>query len=207
MPAAKFDITIDQGSDFELSVQVYEDDAVKDLSDYGARSQLRQKVDAANKVDFVTTGSAFDTTGTVKIEMNNITTSGITAGSYVYDIEINNKFSWLANFLIADLADIAIWANNIGFGIAGTATIPSEQEYLLDFAEDGVINMTDSIALGQWVAANRSPQEHNTWVALFAAGNYTSPSNIISRIAQGNYTQEVTRILQGKATVTGEVTR
>ena len=25
MPAAKFDITIDQGSDFELSIQVYED--------------------------------------------------------------------------------------------------------------------------------------------------------------------------------------
>ena len=204
MPAAKFDITIDQGSDFELSIQVYEDDAVKDLTDYGARSQLRQKVDAANKVDFVTTGSAFDTTGTVKIQMNNLTTSGITAGSYVYDIEIYNKFSWLANFPIADLADIAIWANNIGIG---TATIPSEQEYLLDFAEDGVINMTDSIELGQWIAANKTPTELNTWIALYAAGNYTSPSNIINSISQGNYTQEVTRILQGKATVTGEVTR
>ena len=204
MPAAKFDITIDQGSDFELSIQVYEDDAVKDLSDYGARSQLRQKVDAANKVDFVTTGSAFDTTGTVKIEMNNITTSGITAGSYVYDIEIYNKFSWLADFPVADLADIAIWANNIALG---TATIPSEQEYLLDFAEDGVINATDATELGIWIFANRSSTDANTWTSLYAAGNYTSTTNIINRIAQGNYTQEVTRILQGKATVTGEVTR
>ena len=70
MPAAKFDITIDQGSDFELSIQVYEDDAVKDLTDYNARSQLRQKLDASGATSFDTSGSQLNTNGTVRTSVN-----------------------------------------------------------------------------------------------------------------------------------------
>ncbi len=88
MPAGKLDITIDQGSDFELAIQIYEDDAVKNLSGYDARAQLRKKADSPYKVDFVTTGSSFDATGTVKITLANSVTKGIDAGDYVYDLEI-----------------------------------------------------------------------------------------------------------------------
>lgn len=88
MPAAKYNITIDQGSDFELSIQVYEDDDIKNLDGYDARAQLRSKADSPHKVDFDTTGSSFDATGTVKITLANSVTKGIDAGDYVYDIEI-----------------------------------------------------------------------------------------------------------------------
>lgn len=88
MPAAKFDITIDQGSDFEISVQVFENDAVKSLTGYFARAQLRQKLDAAGATNFDTSGSQLDDNGTVKIAMSNQVTKNIVAGAYVYDIEI-----------------------------------------------------------------------------------------------------------------------
>jgi len=88
MTAASHNITIDQGSDFELSIQIYEDDAVKNLDGYDARAQLRNKVGSPYKVDFVTTGSSFDSTGTVKITLTNAVTKLIGAGDYVYDIEI-----------------------------------------------------------------------------------------------------------------------
>ena len=88
MPAAKFDITIDQGSDFELAIQVYEDDAVKNLTDYNARAQLRQKLNAPSPTSFDTSGSQLNTNGTVKIAMSNQVTKNIAAGSYIYDIEI-----------------------------------------------------------------------------------------------------------------------
>jgi len=52
MPAAKFDITIDQGFDFEISVEVFENDAVKNLTGYFARAQLRQKLDASGATSF-----------------------------------------------------------------------------------------------------------------------------------------------------------
>jgi len=88
MPAAKFDITIDQGSDFEITIQVFEDDAVKNLTGYSARSQLRQKLDASGATNFDTTGSQLDTNGKVKIALSNQTTKDIVPGAYVYDIEI-----------------------------------------------------------------------------------------------------------------------
>ena len=88
MPAAKYDITIDQGSDFEISVQVFEDDAPKNLDGFGARAQLRQKLDASGATSFDTSGSQLDSNGTVKIALSNQTTKNITPGAYVYDIEI-----------------------------------------------------------------------------------------------------------------------
>jgi len=88
MPAAKFDITIDQGSDFEISVEVFENDAVKNLTDYFARAQLRLNAGAPSATNFDTSGSQLNSSGTVKIAMSNQVTKNIVAGAYVYDIEI-----------------------------------------------------------------------------------------------------------------------
>ena len=47
MSAGKFNITIDQGSDFSLKLTVKEAGVVKNLTGYSARAQLRTTTTAA----------------------------------------------------------------------------------------------------------------------------------------------------------------
>ena len=86
MSAGKYNITIDQGSTFGLTMTIKEDGSARDLSGYQARAHLRTKAEntatpgatfADGTIVFTCTGS----TGAVQ-------TAGITAGSYVYDLEI-----------------------------------------------------------------------------------------------------------------------
>ena len=88
MTAAKYDLNIDQGSDFEISIVIEEDGAVKNLAGYGARAQMREHTEATTAYDFDTTGSLFDSSGTVKIAMAHTITDDIPAGIYFYDLEI-----------------------------------------------------------------------------------------------------------------------
>ena len=46
MTAAKYDIEIDQGSDFALALTIKENNVAKNLSAYSARGQLRPTVDS-----------------------------------------------------------------------------------------------------------------------------------------------------------------
>ena len=47
MSAGKYDIKIDQGSDFSLQLTVQEDGSVKDLTGFSARAQMRPTVDSS----------------------------------------------------------------------------------------------------------------------------------------------------------------
>jgi len=88
MPAATYNLTIDQGSDFNIDLVVKEGGSVKNLTGYSARAQLRAKRDSS------TAAASFDCTvtsaleGKIRMQLSNATSSGISAGRYYYDLEI-----------------------------------------------------------------------------------------------------------------------
>ncbi len=84
MPAAQYDLVIDQGSDFEISITIEEDGSPMSLTGYGARASMRPNYESGTVHNF----SSSITNSTVKIEMAHTVTDDITAGTYVYDVEI-----------------------------------------------------------------------------------------------------------------------
>lgn len=89
MTAAKYDIEIDQGSDFALAITVSEDGDPRNLTNYDARAQLRPAVDSPDteKTDF-TFDMVNRADGIIVMKLTNTASSAMTAGSYVYDVEI-----------------------------------------------------------------------------------------------------------------------
>jgi hypothetical protein len=88
MSAGKYNITMDQGSDFSLQLTVKESGSAKNLSGYSARGQIRTSASAASAsasfVCTITNAAA----GTLTIALAAATTTSLTAGQYVYDVEI-----------------------------------------------------------------------------------------------------------------------
>jgi hypothetical protein len=88
MAAATYNLTIDQGSDFNIDLVVKEGGSVKNLAGYSARAQLRAKRDSS------TVAASFDCTvtsaseGKIRMQLSNAASSGISAGRYYYDLEI-----------------------------------------------------------------------------------------------------------------------
>lgn len=88
MSAAKYNLFIDQGSDFAIQFTLSEDSATKDLTGYDARAQLRlKKLDTTAAATFTCTVPQ-DSSGIIHMEMNNSTTKDIAAGLYFYDLEL-----------------------------------------------------------------------------------------------------------------------
>lgn len=89
MTAAKYDLEIDQGSSFSTAITVREDDAIKNLSGFAPRAQLRPSIDSADaeKTDF-----SFDisnlATGVIIMKLSHTVTENLKAGVYFYDLEI-----------------------------------------------------------------------------------------------------------------------
>lgn len=89
MAAATYNLSIDQGSDFILDLTVKEGGAVKNLTGYSARAQLRsKKSDATLAASFICTVKDPATSGQISIELPNSVSSALTAGRYFYDLEI-----------------------------------------------------------------------------------------------------------------------
>lgn len=88
MAAGVYDIVIDQGADFALQMVVRENGSLRDLTGYSARAQLRERYgDAAPTASFVCTVPN-PAGGEVLMSMPNATTSGLTPGTYYYDLEL-----------------------------------------------------------------------------------------------------------------------
>lgn len=83
--ALKANLVIDQGTTFASSIEVLdENDNAIELSNYVARGQMRKTYTSSNAVSFTTTTN----TGILVISLTAGQTANITAGRYVYDVEL-----------------------------------------------------------------------------------------------------------------------
>jgi hypothetical protein len=90
--ATKANIVIDQGTTFSTSVTVSAaNGSVLSLSGYTAAAQLRKSYQATNATPFDVTIGSNSELGVLTLSMPANTTQGLTAGRYVYDLEIYNS--------------------------------------------------------------------------------------------------------------------
>jgi len=87
MTAGTYDITIDQGSDFALSVTVSDDGDPRDLSTWDARAKLKKTMSSTGATD-ITVNEANASDGILVMALSHTQTAALEAGSYVYDLEI-----------------------------------------------------------------------------------------------------------------------
>lgn len=84
--AQKLNIVIDQGTSFYTTFNVNDDAGNPiDLTGYIGSSQLRKHYTSSNATPFTVT---MDSSGTVQLSMTSNVTSSLTAGRYVYDVEV-----------------------------------------------------------------------------------------------------------------------
>ena len=88
MTAAAYNLTIDQGSDFSLDLGVKEGGAVKRLTGYSARAQMRATKGASTVAATFSCSIVDASAGSLKMELANSASSAISAGKYYYDLEI-----------------------------------------------------------------------------------------------------------------------
>lgn len=82
--AIKSNIVIDQGTDFEFTVNVADANSeIVTLSGYNGYAQLRKHYTSSRKYDFNVAVTA--NTGEITLTMSANTSANITAGRYVYD--------------------------------------------------------------------------------------------------------------------------
>lgn len=88
MSAARYNLVIDQGSDFAVNFTVKDNGSAKDLTGYSARAQMRTTKSASSVAATFTCSIPTPTNGTVTMSLPNATSSAMAAGTYVYDLEI-----------------------------------------------------------------------------------------------------------------------
>ena len=88
MTAARYDLVIDQGSDFALEFTVSESGTVKNLTGYSARAQLRPTKSSTTLTATFTCNIPTPTNGKILMSLSNSVTNAIAAGTYQYDLEI-----------------------------------------------------------------------------------------------------------------------
>lgn len=93
--AGTYNITLDQGATYS-TLLTYKDSAgaLVDLTGYTARMQARIQVDSASTVLDLTTENGGivlgGAAGTINLLVDAVTTAALTAGQYVYDLELVN---------------------------------------------------------------------------------------------------------------------
>ena len=88
--AIKANLDIDQGSTFQTTVNVTDnDDNIVDLTGYSGVAQMRKHYTSSNYYSF--TIAISPSIGTVTLSMTANTTADITAGRYVYDCELTDS--------------------------------------------------------------------------------------------------------------------
>lgn len=88
--AIKANIIVDQGSSFQTSINVTDDDEnAIDLTNYTAVAQMRKHYTSSNAVNFTATISP--TLGVVTLALTANATNAIAPGRYVYDCELTDN--------------------------------------------------------------------------------------------------------------------
>jgi len=105
MSAGKHNIIIDQGATFELTLTIKIGGSVKDLTGYSARAMLRSKLEATDSTAFtctVTNASG----GVLTMGLTPAQTDAISAGRYVYDLEIFTGSDAIVNRIIEGYVEV-----------------------------------------------------------------------------------------------------
>lgn len=91
MAAGNYDIVIDQGSDFALSITIAEDGSAVNLSTHTVSAQLRP-TPSSNTLSATFTCTVTDAAnGAIKMSLPYATTANISSGKYYYDLEVYNS--------------------------------------------------------------------------------------------------------------------
>ena len=88
MSAGTYNLIIDQGSDFALDLVIKQGGTALNLTNYTGRAQLRTSVEASSASATFTVTVTNAANGALKMQLPAATSSGISAGQYVYDLEI-----------------------------------------------------------------------------------------------------------------------
>ena len=217
MSAAKYDLTIDQGSDFKITLNVKEDGVNKDLTGWSARGQLRETLEADVAEDFNFGSSPYDATGNIVATISNEDAGNLTAGQYFYDIEIFTQKSNVVGYYdtggqfneytAQELADVTRFAQKVG---VSSDTIPTDRQFLLDVNGDGQVSSVDSYAF-LLQSATRDQAFQDAYNTAYASNETSYGTSIVDTLKTGDVaaqgTESSTRILQGKVNVTRQVTR
>ena len=91
MAAGNYDIVIDQGEDFALSIALSEDGSAINLNSHTVSAQLRPTPSSNTLTATFTCTVVNAASGTLKMSLPYATTANISAGKYYYDLEIYNS--------------------------------------------------------------------------------------------------------------------
>jgi hypothetical protein len=100
MTAARYDLVIDQGSDFAIEFTVAEAGTAKNLSGYSARAQLRATKSSSSVAATFTCTIPTPANGKINMTLPNGTSAALTAGRFFYDLEIFTSGDALVNRLL-----------------------------------------------------------------------------------------------------------
>jgi hypothetical protein len=117
MTGSQYDITMQQGSTFELSLAVKDASGnTKDLTDYSAEMQIRSSYSAANPTETLSTSGGEITisgnTGMINISLSAARTAAIKVdlankkpprSIYVYDLELEDNDGKVSKLLFGDV--------------------------------------------------------------------------------------------------------
>ena len=106
MAAGKYDIVIDQGSDFAIEVQIQQNSANVNLSTHSARAQLRPTPTSSTKTADFTCSITNASQGKIKMSLGNSATANIANGKYYYDLELVNSSDSSVTRLIDGVARV-----------------------------------------------------------------------------------------------------
>lgn len=106
MAAGNYDIVIDQGADFALSITIAEDGEATNLSSHTASAQLRP-TPSSNTLTATFTCTITDAAnGALQMKLGYATTANIEAGKYYYDLELYNSSANTITRLIQGVARV-----------------------------------------------------------------------------------------------------
>lgn len=87
--ATKVNLVVDQGADFTTTVTLKNDDgSALNLENYSGAGQIRKHYTSSTATNFTVTLTA--DTGIVTLSLSDTQTSALTAGRYVYDVELTD---------------------------------------------------------------------------------------------------------------------
>lgn len=96
--ATKVNIVIDQGTDFSTSISLTDSAGVAlDVSGITAAAQIRKSYSSSNATSFTTELS--EITSSLTLSLNNAVTSTLSAGRYVYDVELTDSSNVVTRIL------------------------------------------------------------------------------------------------------------